>query len=450
MLEIPSYVKTAINCLEKAGFEAYAVGGCVRDSLLGKAPSDWDMCTNALPDEVCEVFKDYHVIETGLKHGTVTVRISHNPVEITTYRTDGEYSGHRRPESVTFVSDLKEDLSRRDFTVNALAYSEKDGIIDLFGGRNDLESGIIRCVGNPCKRFDEDALRILRALRFSSVLGFEIEESTKKAIHEMKGLLKDISAERIREELLKILCGKDAVRILKDYSDVVFEIIPELSKTVGFEQKTPHHVFDVYEHIVNSVGNIEARADLRLVMLLHDIGKPQTFSVDENGIGHFKLHPTESSGMANEILRRLKFDNKTRNYVCEQIYQHDNRFSADRKSVRRFVAKHGAEFMADHLKIQRADILSQSEYLREKKLRAVSLKEKLLAELMAEKETLQRRDLKINGRILMQNGFKEGRDLKTILDFCLEGVVEERVANEENALLRYACENFSHLKEKNL
>lgn len=294
-MEIPSYVKRAVEILNKNGFEAYAVGGCVRDSLLGKTPHDWDMCTNALPEEICESFKDFHVIETGLKHGTVTVRIEHNSIEITTYRTDGEYIKHRKPEQVKFVSNLEEDLSRRDFTINALAFSEKSGIVDLFGGVEDLKNGVIRCVGKSERRFDEDALRILRALRFSSTYAFEIEENTSLAIHKMKDLLLEISHERVREELLKILCGKNVLEILENYKDVIFTIIPELAPTLDFEQHSPHHIYDVYHHIIHSVENVENRRDLRLVMLLHDVGKPKTFTIDDEGVGHFKTHPTVSA-----------------------------------------------------------------------------------------------------------------------------------------------------------
>lgn len=442
-MEIPSYVKTAVEILNKNGFEAYAVGGCVRDTLLGKTPHDWDMCTNALPEEICQTFEGFHVIKTGLKHGTVTVRIEHNSIEITTFRADGEYVKHRRPKQVNFVNDINEDLSRRDFTINALAYSQNGVVIDPFGGRDDLQKGIIRCVGDPEKRFDEDALRILRALRFSSTYAFEIEENTSLAIHKMKVLLLEISQERVRDELLKILCGKNVFAILEEYKDVIFTIIPEFEPTLGFEQHSPHHIYDVYHHIIHSVENVENRSDLRLAMLLHDIGKPLTFTLDENNAGHFKTHPTVSSEIAQKVLNRLKLDNKTKNYVVEQILEHDNRFNPDRQGVRRFVCRHDYDFAIDHLKIQKADIMAQSEYKRDEKLWAISEKTNILNALKEEGMILQRKDLKINGRDLLQMGFKPGRELKEILDYCLDGVLEEKFPNRHRVLVDEVRKNFS-------
>lgn len=447
-ISIPSYVKTATEYLEKAGFECYAVGGCVRDSLLSKTPHDWDLCTNALPSEICRVFEGFHVIQTGLKHGTVTVRIEHQSLEITTFRTDGEYCGHRRPERVSFVTNLSEDLSRRDFTVNALAYNEKTGVVDAFGGKRDIENRVIRCVGNPRKRFDEDALRILRAMRFSSVLGFEIEKETADEIHRMKGLLSEISAERIREELLKLLCGQNVFKVLMEFRDVIGEIIPEITEQFDFLQRNPHHCYDVYTHTAKAVENIEKCQTLRLIMLLHDIGKPRVFTVDEKGVGHFKLHPTVGSRMAGEILSRLKFDNKTKAYVCAQIYDHDNRFPVMRKNVRRFISKHGFDFFFDHLKIRTADALAQSEYLREQKLRELEEKKKIGLELLEEQAQLTLNELSINGRDLLELGFSQGRDLKVILDGCLEAVVDETVANEKQTLQDYAKREFSNLLNK--
>ena len=287
---IPQFVRTALDRLNECGYEGYIVGGCVRDSLLGKKPHDYDVCTNCTPDKMLEVFANFRTIETGLKHGTLTVLIESEPVEITCYRSDGEYIGHRKPAQVTFESSLEEDLKRRDFTVNAMAYSPKEGLIDLYGGQGDLEKGIIKCVGEPEKRFDEDALRILRGLRFSSCLGFEIEEKTSKAILEQRELLKSISAERIASELKKLLCGKGARKILLDYREVIAVFIPELRESFDFRQNNPHHFLDVYGHICLSVENVRPQWQMRLTMLLHDIGKPRMHTVDENGISHFKKH----------------------------------------------------------------------------------------------------------------------------------------------------------------
>ncbi|NLZ46577.1 MAG: HD domain-containing protein [Clostridiales bacterium] len=441
-MKIPNCVKIAIQLLEKSGFEAYAVGGCVRDTVLKKIPNDWDICTNALPEQVIKVFKDYHVFETGLKHGTVTVRIEHNSLEITTFRTDGEYSDHRRPENVSFVTSLEEDLSRRDFTVNALAFSERTGIIDKVNGLADIENKIIRCVGNAKKRFDEDALRILRCLRFASVLGFDIEEKTSKAVHNQKELLKLISSERIKEELLKLLCGKNVVKILTEYKDIIAVIIPEIEDTFGFRQENPHHCYDVYTHTVISVGYVKNNPILRMIMLLHDIAKPKTFKLDENGVGHFKLHPLIGSDMADVILRELKFDNISRKYICDQILEHDNRFPDNEKTVRRFISKHDYNFYFDHLEIRRADTLAQSEYLRKYKLDEIKVKNKIGEKLLAENATLKLKDLAINGKDLLDLGYPQGAILKTILKSCLEKVVDKELENQKTVLIKYVLDNY--------
>lgn len=441
-MNLPSYVKTAIEYLNKAGFDAYAVGGCVRDSLLLKNPDDWDLCTSAEPMEICEVFKDFHVIETGLKHGTVTVRIEHNSIEITTFRTDGEYVDHRRPEKVLFVKNLKEDLSRRDFTINALCYNENCGIVDLFNGKNDLENKIIRCVGNAEKRFEEDALRILRALRFSSCLGFEIEVETSKAIFNKMHLLKEISGERIRVELLKMLCGKGVENVLLKYRDVLAVIIPEIKATFDFKQNNPHHCYDVYTHIVKAVSQVKGDGNIKMVMLLHDIGKPETVSVDEKGLHHFKKHPTVSCEMARGILNRLKFDNKSKDKILNHIFEHDNRFPAVRKSVRKFIAKYDYDFFFEHLEIRFADTLSQSEYNRDGKLYDIAEKKRIANELIAENAQLSMKNLAIDGSVLMGEGYPEGKILGEILKDCFEAVVEERVSNHKTELLKYVFEKY--------
>ena len=441
-MNLPSYVKTAIEYLNKAGFEAYAVGGCVRDSLLLKNPDDWDLCTSAEPMEICEVFKGFHVIETGLKHGTVTVRIEHNSIEITTFRTDGEYVDHRRPEKVLFVKNLKEDLSRRDFTINALCYNENCGIVDLFNGKNDLENKIIRCVGNAEKRFEEDALRILRALRFSSCLGFEIEEETSKAIFNKMHLLKEISGERIRVELLKMLCGKGVENVLLKYRDVLAVIIPEIKATFDFKQNNPHHCYDVYTHLVKAVSQVKGDGNIKMVMLLHDIGKPETVSVDEKGLHHFKKHPTVSCEMARGILNRLKFDNKSKDKILNHIFEHDNRFLAVRKSVRKFVAKYDYDFFFEHLEIRLADTLAQSEYNRDGKLYDIAEKKRIANDLIAENAQLSMKNLAIDGSVLMGEGYPEGKILGEILKDCFEAVVEEKVSNDKTELLKYVFEKY--------
>lgn len=437
-MKIPMFVAKAADILEKAGFEAYAVGGCVRDSLMGITPGDWDMCTNALPEQMCKAFSGMPVIGTGIKHGTVTVIVDNVPVEITTFRKDGIYLDSRRPDNVEFISGIEEDLSRRDLTINAMAYSERTGLIDVFGGKNDIENKTLRCVGEPEKRLGEDPLRILRTLRFASRLGFEIHPETAAALRKLAGSLKNISAERIREELLKLLCGSDVCKVLEDYREVFAVFIPELAAEFDFQQCNPHHCFDVYRHTVKAVGNIQPRADLRFIMLLHDIGKPKVFTKDENGVGHFKLHPTEGSKIADEIMRRLKFDNKTRAYVKLQILEHDDRFPPVRKSVRRFISKYGYKFFFDHLEVRKADALAQSDYMREEKLWELEEKYRIGKELMDSEAALTLDKLAIGGRDLLDAGFPRGSILNEVLNACLEQVVDEKLPNERSALLEFA------------
>ena len=320
-MDMPKNVDTAINLLQSAGFEAYAVGGCVRDSLLGKIPNDWDITTSAKPEDMKSVFADFHCIDTGIKHGTVTVVIDGEPLEITTFRLDGEYEDNRHPKSVTFTSNLSADLGRRDFTVNAMAYSKKTGTVDLFGGQNDLKNKIIRCVGDPDRRFNEDALRILRALRFASALDFEIEEKTAQSLLKNRALLGNISEERIAKELLKLVCGKGAKRILTDFAPVLFEILPELQPMYKNSHDNPHHCYDIYEHMLIAVESIDPEPTLRFAMLLHDCGKPAVKKFDENGVAHFYGHQRISAEISAQILARLKVSNKFRDEIlCVKIF----------------------------------------------------------------------------------------------------------------------------------
>lgn len=318
---VPSGARTIIRGLQNEGFSAYVVGGCVRDSLLGLEPKDWDICTSAKPEEMKEYFTRCSVrtIDTGLQHGTITVDLERNgKFEVTTYRVDGNYSDSRHPDSVEFVDDIEQDLSRRDFTINAMAYNTTV-IVDPFSGQEDLKNGLIRCVGNPDDRFGEDALRILRAMRFASTYGFSIEEATAKSIHKNKDKLKNIAAERIQTELCKMLCGKGILNILIEYSDVIATIIPELEPCIGFDQNNRFHEFTIYDHIAHSVANYEATdAVVNMSLLLHDIGKPCCYTEDEKG-GHFYGHGVHSRDLAEKALNRLRFDNKSKNDILEQI-----------------------------------------------------------------------------------------------------------------------------------
>ncbi len=435
-IQIPLYVSSVIDKLEDAGFEAYIVGGCVRDALLMKTPFDYDVTTSAKPEEVKVALEGYKIIETGIKHGTVTVLLEGNPIEITTFRCDGEYTDHRRPDSVTLTDKLSEDLCRRDFTVNAMAYSEKRGLIDLYGGKEDLECGIIRAVGDSEKRFEEDALRIMRALRFASTLDFEIEEKTALAIENKSHLLRFVSAERIAVELTKLLCGKAVARILTEYSSVICHIIPELKEAIGLDQKNPHHIYDVYTHIVKVVEATPPVLHLRLAALFHDIAKPKMMTVDEKGVGHFYGHPKESALMARDIMKRLKMDNKTINTVCRLVEIHDVRPEANKKALKKYLAKHPDVDTDDIMSIRRADLAAQNpiyhhqfEYLAES--------ERIINELKASDCCLSLSQLQVKGNDIAELG-AEGKQIGDVLKRLLRDVVEEKVENEKNALIKRA------------
>ncbi|MBQ9919960.1 MAG: HD domain-containing protein, partial [Clostridia bacterium] len=360
MFDLPSQVSYALDSLNEAGYEAFIVGGCVRDILRQKAPADYDITTSAEPEQTKAVFKNDRIIETGIKHGTVTLLKDGMPLEITTYRIDGDYTDNRRPNQVSFTKSLAEDLARRDFTVNAMAFSEKAGIVDPFGGRADLQNKIIRTVGDADLRFNEDALRIMRAIRFASVLDFEIEEGTKTSIFKNKNLLKNISAERIATELIKLLCSKNAKKIIIDYFEVLEVILPEISKMKNFNQNNPHHIYNLLEHTAIAVENTPAEASLRLAMLLHDCGKPDALTTDECGINHFYGHPKISAKKAKAALSRLKLDNATVNLALELIEYHDADINPTEKSVKRALNKYTPNVFFKLLDVKKADNLAQN------------------------------------------------------------------------------------------
>ena len=440
-IEIPRYVRKVMERLEINGYESYIVGGCVRDTLLGKMPFDYDVTTNCPPDEMMRIFSDMNYADTGLKHGTITIISEGKPVETTTYRSEGKYSDHRRPEKVVFETDISQDLKRRDFTVNALCYNDKNGLMDMFGGVSDLENGLIRCVGNPSERFDEDALRIMRGLRFASVLGFEIEEKTSLAINNQKLLLREISSERIFSELKKLLTGKNAGQILLQYREVFGVIIPELIPTFDFPQKCPHHCYDVYEHICHGVENIPPDDILRLTMLLHDIGKPEMAKTDDKGVMHFKKHQFVSAEKTYTILKRLKCDRKTLVRVTDLVREHDNRIPPLKKSVKKMIAKYGDEFFFQYIAVRKADTMAQSDYMREEKLTIINTLEKLGQEVLKENCCLKIKDLDIDGNDLKTLGLY-GKEIGKALDFLLENVIEENTVNKKDILIKYLKENY--------
>ena len=445
-MDMPKNVDTAINLLQSAGFEAYAVGGCVRDSLLGKTPNDWDITTSAKPEDMKSVFAEFHCIDTGIKHGTVTVVIDGEPLEITTFRLDGEYEDNRHPKSVTFTSNLGADLGRRDFTVNAMAYSKKTGTVDLFGGQNDLKNKIIRCVGDPDRRFNEDALRILRALRFASALDFEIEEKTAQSLLKNRALLGNISEERIAKELLKLVCGKGAKRILTDFAPVLFEILPELQPMYKNSHDNPHHCYDIYEHTLIAVESIDPEPTLRFAMLLHDCGKPAVKKFDENGVAHFYGHQRISAEISAQILARLKVSNKFRDEILFFVSNHDRwELYENTEKMPRYLSKFGLDGVLNLLKVMRADVLAQSPEYRYR-LDQIADAEETAKNLAAQKPCLSLSELQINGRTLMDIGIPQGRKLGAVLAQLLDEVIDGVTKNTQEALTTRAREIYSEMK----
>ena len=445
-MDMPKNVDTAINLLQSAGFEAYAVGGCVRDSLLGKTPNDWDITTSAKPENMKSVFAEFHCIDTGIKHGTVTVVIDGEPLEITTFRLDGEYEDNRHPKSVTFTSNLGADLGRRDFTVNAMAYSKKTGTVDLFGGQNDLKNRIIRCVGDPDRRFNEDALRILRALRFASALDFEIEEKTAQSLLKNRALLGNISEERIAKELLKLVCGKGAKRILTDFAPVLFEILPELQPMYKNSHDNPHHCYDIYEHTLIAVESIDPEPTLRFAMLLHDCGKPAVKKFDENGVAHFYGHQRISAEISAQILARLKVSNKFRDEILFLVSNHDRwELYENTEKMPRYLSKFGLDGVLKLLKVMRADVLAQSPEYRYR-LDQIADAEETAKNLAAQKPCLSLSELQINGRTLMDIGIPQGRKLGAVLAQLLDEVIDGVTKNTQEALTTRAREIYSEMK----
>ncbi len=434
-MNLPNEIQTAINKLNAAGYEAYAVGGCVRDMLLGLEPKDYDITTNALPGQVKELFSEYPVLGFGMVHGTVMVFINAMAIEITTYRSDGTYSDNRRPDYVTFTASLKEDVLRRDFTVNAMCYNPKTGVVDLCGSREDLKNRILRTVGIPAERFKEDSLRILRALRFASVYGFEIEAETAKAILKYKHLLKNVASERISVEINKLLCGGNVYRILMDFYPVFLEIFPEFEGAKGFLQHSPYHVYDIWEHTAVALKNAPEDPTVRLAVLLHDIGKLQTFSLAENGIGHFYNHANVSAELALDIMNRLKFPIKMRQEVYTLVKYHDLVINNDEVQIKRLLRKHGKKLFWDMLAIKRADTLAQSPEL-VTRLKTVNDIEITARKILEQQQCFCIKNLAVNGNDIMGLGYK-GKRVGEILNLLLENVIVNNLPNSKEKLLEY-------------
>ena len=433
-LTIPVNAEKILRVLENQGFEAFIVGGCVRDSILGRRPDDWDITTSARPEQVKALFR--RTVDTGLKHGTVTVLMDKESYEVTTYRIDGEYEDGRHPKEVAFTASLEEDLKRRDFTINAMAYHPDRGLVDLFHGMDDIRAEIIRCVGNPLERFGEDALRILRAVRFSAQLGFSIEEETKKGIEELAPNLKLVSAERIQTELVKLLVSPHPDYFLTAYeTGITRQFLPEFDACMETGQNTPHHCLSVGLHTLQSLLNIRPDKVLRLTMLLHDIGKPAVKKTDENGRDHFKMHGPAGEKMASAILRRLKFDNDTISKVCRLIRWHDDRPAPDMCSVRRAVNRIGEDIFPLYLEVQRADMLAQSAYKREEKAARLEGVNECYRKILEEGQCVSLKSMAVKGRDLLAAGYAPGPELGEILDRLLEHVLEHPEDNEKDRLL---------------
>ena len=451
-IQMPEDVKYILEKLNNAGYEAYAVGGCVRDSILGRIPDDWDITTSAKPEETKALFP--RTIDTGIQHGTVTVMCNHVGYEVTTYRIDGEYEDSRHPKEVIFTSDLLEDLKRRDFTINAMAYNhledreslvetgininKSSGLVDAFGGIEDIQNKIIRCVGNPIHRFEEDALRMMRAVRFSAQLGYEIEKETKEAIKILAGNLTNISAERIQVELVKLLVSNHPDYLRTAYETGMTKVFfPEFDKAMETKQNNPHHIYTVGEHMLQSLNHVRNDKVLRLSMILHDIAKPETLQTGEDGIDHFYGHPDKSEEMAKKILKRLRLDNDTLGKVCKLVKFHDRKLSLKPEKLRKAIVEIGPELFPLLLEVKEADMMAQSSYKREEKQKELEDIRKVYKQILDDKDCLSLKDLAVTGRDLIDAGMKPGKELGAVLQKIFEYVLDNPEKNTKEDLLLY-------------
>lgn len=435
--KLPKSVNQIIDSLRAAGHDAYAVGGCVRDALLGRTPQDWDITTSAKPEVVKSLFS--RTVDTGIEHGTVTVLIGRVGYEVTTYRIDGEYMDGRHPSAVTFTDSLLEDLKRRDFTINAMAYSDARGLVDAFEGEKDLARGVIRCVGDPRERFAEDALRMLRAVRFSAQLGFAIEERTAEAVRELSGTLAKVSTERIQAELVKILVSDHPEALRQAWElGLTAVFLPEFDDMMQAPQNNKHHCYSVGEHTLHALQEVPGDRVLRLAVLLHDVAKPACTSEDADGSQHFHGHPELGADMAQKILRRLKFDNDTTAKVCALVRFHDERPPLQERALRRFVSRVGQERIWDLLKVKRADTLAQSLYRRQEKLEYVEELGRTFERFLEENQCLRKQDLAVGGRDLIALGMEPGPGLGALLDALFEQVLDDPSLNTREKLLALA------------
>ncbi len=438
---LPPAVKWILDELQKNEYEAYAVGGCVRDSILKREPQDWDITTSAQPEQVKSIFA--RTIDTGIQHGTVTVLVEHVGYEVTTYRIDGEYEDGRHPKEVTFTGSLIEDLKRRDFTINAMAYNEKDGLVDAFDGIGDLEKGIIRCVGEAKERFTEDALRILRAVRFGAQLGFIIEAETQNAIEALAGNLAKVSAERIQVELTKLLTSAHPEAMQSLYhTGISAVILPEWDAMMKTRQRNKHHQYTVGEHTLHVLEHVPADKVLRYAALFHDVAKPHCKTTDQEGVDHFYGHPKSGAKLAGEVMRRLKMDNATIDSVCALVLYHDQNPQLNSRSVRRMMYQSGTKIYPALFTLKRADILAQSEYKRKQKLADLTEFERLYEEILAAEQCVSLKDLAVTGADLIELGMKPGKQIGDVLRQLLELVIDEPKKNTKEYLLGYTLKNL--------
>ncbi len=435
MFKIPVYITEILKRIEASGYEAFLVGGCVRDYIMGKKPDDYDIASSAHPDEIKAIFSDFKTIDTGIKHGTVSIFFEGNVTEITTFRIDGKYKDSRRPESIAFTNSIEEDLKRRDFAVNAMAMDLRGNITDPFGGQEDIKRKVIRAVGNAQKRFEEDALRILRGVRFASVLDFEIEKETAVQIHLLRERLKNISSERIKTEFVKLLCGKNVVNALREYSDVISVFIPEVALCIGFQQHSRYHKYDVYEHIIHAVEEVPNDDYItRTAMFFHDIAKPECFTMDERG-GHFKGHAAKSSEYARAIMKRLRFSRKEINTVSNLVFYHRNRFIS-RKEIKEVLADLGEKNFMRLMDIQRADSLSKNDFCIKETDHIDSIRNQA-KEILKYNECISIDQMDINGSQLADIGFN-GKEIGKVLRQLLELIIEEKLENNRENLINCA------------
>lgn len=444
--ELPPAVAMLLERLNQAGFEAFIVGGSIRDFLCGKKPEDYDITTNALPQQIKACFPEFAVLEVGIQHGTVGIRCGQSFYEITTYRTEGEYSDHRHPDSVAFTDSLTEDLRRRDFTMNAIAYHPTYGMIDPFGGEQDLQRKMLRAVGTAEQRFEEDALRILRGLRFASVFSFSIEICTAKAMNEQKKLLAHVSEERIWKELKRLLVGEQAAEILSRHVSIVGEILPELLPMLNFEQHHPYHHLDVFQHAMTAVQVVQPTLPLRLAALLHDCGKPFCFTEDERGTGHFYGHAHQSAEIAKQCMKRLKVEHKTSELVQQLIRHHGDVLEANEKQLKRKLNRFGTDFIQNLLALQRADVSAKHPSIQQERMLKLSQIEKKLHEILEEQACFSIRQLELDGYDVLRLGLS-GKEVGNALEFMLEMVMEGKVENDHEKLVSFLCDNIDKVSK---